>query len=383
MIPRLVHSGYPNPDGARVLAIDDKRENLYALEKLLKDLNIEFVAAYSPNEGLAKALEQEYACILLDVRMPGMDGFEVARLLREDDETAQMPIIFLTASLRGSEDIFRGYAVGAIDYLVKPLDPSVLKSKVSAFAALYLQRRELKRLNEELKRSNDDLERFAYLVSHDLKQPLRTINTYCSMAEKASSSVLKSQDLQWISSAASAARRASETVEDILSFSRLVRDPAHIEQVNVQTIVSEVTTDLEVSIRECGAVVTTSSLPEVMSSQVHLHRIFQNLIQNALTYRKADVSPEIHVSARKEANSWFFSVKDNGIGIAREHFEKIFGFFQRLHGPDQYGGTGLGLAICKRILEIHGGAIWLESEEGVGSVFHFTIPIFPVGTAPH
>jgi light-regulated signal transduction histidine kinase (bacteriophytochrome) len=230
------------------------------------------------------------------------------------------------------------------------------------------------RLNRDLLRTNQDLQQFAYAASHDLKEPLRTVATCLQLALRDySGKVLDQEAGQLINVAVNGAQRMHELVEALLEYSRAgeVGDST-MESVPVAGLVGDAITNLQSAIAETNASVSYGQLPVVTANPLHLAQVFQNLISNALKYRSAQ-PPRIVVSAAEDAHNWVFTVEDNGIGIQPEYQSQIFGIFKRLHGHE-VPGTGIGLAICKKIVDRHGGVIWVESELGKGSRFSFSMP---------
>jgi PAS domain S-box-containing protein len=233
---------------------------------------------------------------------------------------------------------------------------------------------QLHRLNRDLMRTNQDLQQFSYAASHDLKEPLRTVTNYLQLIRATySGKVLDQQAGQLFDVAVSGAQRMHALVEALLEYSRAgeVGD-ATLEPVHVDKVVGDVITNLQSAISETGAEVSLGPLPVVIANPLYLTQVFENLVGNALKYR-SEQPPRISITAAEGARDWVFSVEDNGIGIPPEYQAQIFGIFKRLHG-DEYPGTGIGLATCKKIVDRHGGAIWVESEPGKGSRFSFTLP---------
>ncbi|MGE5496627.1 MAG: PAS domain S-box protein, partial [Syntrophothermus sp.] len=226
---------------------------------------------------------------------------------------------------------------------------------------------------EELERSNKELEQFAYVASHDLQEPLRMISSYITMLDRKYSDLLDDGARQYIHFAVDGAKRMADLIHDLLSYSRLNTRKESFKFTDLNIILDEVRRDLQVAIQEAGAELKIGDMPELKVDQSQIKQLFQNLIQNAIKFRGKEFRTSIDVTSEYKEGSWIFSIRDNGIGISPEYHEKIFLLFQQLHGKDQYSGTGLGLAICKKIVERHGGRIWIESEEGKGSTFHFTL----------
>jgi signal transduction histidine kinase len=395
----------------KILLVDDKAENLVALEAVLDDLGEELVKAQSGNEALRACLEHDFAVILLDVKMPGMDGFETAAMIRERQRSCDTPIIFLTA-LKSEEHLFRGYYMGAVDYLYKPIVPEVLRSKVGVFvdlsrktallkkhaAALEEKNAQLRRevaerhkAEEEVRRMNADLERrvqdrtaelsrineelrqFAYVASHDLQEPLRTIGSYTQLLARRYKDKLDKDADDFIDYIVSGVGRMHTLLNDMLAYSRVSQSESRtLNPANCEAVLQSALLNLQATIKDSGAEITHDPLPIVLGDEIQLAQVFQNLISNAIKYRR-DEPPRIHISASEQDCEWLFSVSDNGIGIDAQYHDRVFGIFKRLHGRE-LPGTGMGLAICKRIVERHKGRIWVESEVGKGSTFYFTIP---------
>ncbi len=226
---------------------------------------------------------------------------------------------------------------------------------------------------QELKRSNMDLEQFAYVSSHDLREPLRAINGFMELLYKKYNEKLDASAIEYIRYATEGAKRMDDLLTGLLQYSRVGTHGKPFRQVSAQASLKSAITNLQRSIYETRAVITSDELPMVVADDIQVTQLFQNLIANALKFRN-EHKPEIHVGYQKKEDCWQFSVRDNGIGIDPQFNERIFLIFQRLHTRDKYPGYGVGLSICKRIVERHGGEIWLESQLGQGSTFYFTIP---------
>jgi signal transduction histidine kinase len=388
----------------KILLVDDQPENLVALEAVLEHLGQELVKAHSGREALRQLLDNDFAVILLDVKMPDMDGFECAAMIRERERSSDTPIIFLTA-LKSDEFLSRGYNMGAVDYLSKPIVPEVLRSKIAVFVELGRKNKLLKQQNlelqhlieerlraeddirrlnadlerrvhertQELSRSNEELRQFAYVASHDLQEPLRTVGSYAQLLAKRYRGQLDSDADEFVRYMVDGVTRMHVLLNDMLAYSRVTDSEAKtLRGVDSGDILKSALMNLEAAIKESDAVITSTDLPMVIGDDVQLTQVFQNLIANSIKYRRT-ARPEIHVSAEEMDGNWHFSVHDNGIGIEQKYWERIFGIFKRLHGRE-LPGTGMGLAICKKIVERHGGRIWVESKPGEGSNFQFTLP---------
>lgn len=232
---------------------------------------------------------------------------------------------------------------------------------------------EINRILAELERSNIELQQFAYVASHDLQEPLRMVTSYLQLLQRRYSNQLDSDADEFIGYAVDGANRMKQLIQDLLAFSRVGTRGKPFEPIQVDIILKEVLTNLETSIKETAVQISHDPLPTILGDASQLVQLFQNLLSNAIKFR-GESTPQIHIGAEKQDGVWQFSIRDNGIGFDPQFSERIFIIFQRLHTRANYGGTGIGLAICKKIVERHGGKIWVHSEPGVGTTFYFTIP---------
>lgn len=225
-----------------------------------------------------------------------------------------------------------------------------------------------------LERSNKELEHFAYVASHDLQEPLRKIGSFTELLARKYQGQLDEKADAYIGYIVDGAQRLQTLINDLLAFSRVTTKGKEFEPVDCNALLARVQLDLELAVKESSARLSVGDLPTVMADAVQLGQVFQNLIGNAIKYCASGEAPEIDVAAVAREGEWLFSVRDSGIGIEPQHFERVFQLFQRLHTREEYSGTGIGLALCKKIIERHGGKIWLESAAGRGSTFFFTLP---------
>jgi len=232
---------------------------------------------------------------------------------------------------------------------------------------------QLRTLLVELERSNKELEQFAYVASHDLQEPLRMVSSYTQLLEKRYGDKLDDDAREFMNYTVDGARRMQRLINDLLEFSRLSTRGKQLEPVDANEVLGTVRANLSAAIEDAGALVTNEALPTVMADPTQLSQLLQNLVGNAIKFHGAE-APRVHIAAGEQDGEWVFSVRDNGIGINQEYFDRIFVIFQRLHVTADYPGTGIGLALCKRIAERHGGRIWVESEPGTGATFSFSIP---------
>lgn len=386
----------------KILLVDDDERNLLVLEELLHLLPVSFVKATSGKKALKCLLNEDFALILLDVQMPDLDGFETAQIIINREKNKYTPIIFVTAYPPSETYLFKGYAVGAVDYIVKPIVPEILLSKVKVFIQLFQQANTLKKVNEELintntalqaeiierleterqlqqltnelKVSNQELEKFAYIASHDLQEPLRTVTSYTQLLAERYQDQLDKKANEYIGYIVNSATHMHQLIKDLLTYSRLGRNELNLKLTDCNLIIHNILVDLKLAIDENSANITWDTLPTIIVDSVKITQLFENLIGNALKYHGQE-PPEIHISAIYQENQWLFSIRDNGIGIENQYSEQIFVIFQRLHNAQEYSGTGIGLALCKKIVERHKGRIWIDSELGKGTTFYFTIPI--------
>lgn len=361
--------GIPN-----ILIVDDRKENLLATEKVLKNLQAKIFKANSGNEALSLMLRHKFAAVLLDVQMPEMDGFETAQLMQEYDSMQNTPIIFVTAISKEDKYASRAAGLGAVDYIFKPINADILRSKVKVYLDLYVQREQILKLNAVLRQSNEELERFAYICSHDMQEPVRMMHSYGELLERDCAANLGPDGVKYLKFITGSARHMQKMISDILTFSRIGREAPEIETVQCDEIIREVLGKFETVIAEKNAWVTCNPLPTLKTSNTLIRVLFQNLVGNALKFQDGALAPEIDIRAERKGQAWEFTIRDNGIGIDPVFNDKVFAIFQRYHRKEEYPGTGIGLSTCKKFLEIYGGAIWFESTPGRGSVFYFTIP---------
>ncbi|HXU84122.1 MAG TPA: ATP-binding protein [Polyangia bacterium] len=365
-------------DQPNVLLVDDVEANLVVLEALLGGLDCHLVRAATGNEALRQLLKREFAVILLDVQMPGMDGFEVARYARDNPSTSEIPIIFLTAMHSSDENLLRGYGTGAVDFLTKPINPEVLRAKVRVFLELYLGKRTLtdeiaahKQTLADLELANQALRAFTNAASHDLREPLRAVDGFMQALDEDFGDTLAPQARDYLERSRRASQRMVSLLDSLLAYARLQKPIAWLK-VDCNHAAEQVKGDLGERIAAAGATVTIAPLPSVRGDTARIYQLFLNLIGNAIKFRRPDVPPVVEVSADRSAEP-VFTVADNGIGIPAEHQATVFEAFRRLHNRTQFDGSGLGLTICQQIVEQHGGRIWLESEPGKGTRVSFTL----------
>jgi light-regulated signal transduction histidine kinase (bacteriophytochrome) len=364
-----------------ILNVEDNEATRYAKTRILQRAGYVVKEAETGKAALLMAAQEQPDLVLLDVKLPDMDGFEVCRQLKTNPATASILVVQMSAAFVEKTDLVRGLEGGADGYLTEPIQPEELLATVKAFIRLRLAEErlqkanvELKRQTAELQRSNQELQQFAYVASHDLQEPLRMVTSYIQLLAKRYQGKLDATAEEFINYTVEGATRMQELITDLLDYSRVHTQGQPFVMTNCEEILTRILLLMRVKIEETRAVVTHDPLPTVLADASQLGQVLQNLLSNALKFHGRGEPPCVHISAQLEGPYWVFKVQDSGIGIAPQFAERIFAVFQRLHTRREFSGTGIGLAICKRIVERHGGRIWVESEPGKGSTFSFTLP---------
>lgn len=359
-------------DKPRVLIVDDVAANLIALEAALQDLECELMRADSGNDALKLLLEHDYAVILLDVQMPEMDGFEVARLARGNERSQNTPIIFLTAMHDTEEAELRGYGTGAVDFLFKPFNPRVIKSKVQVFLDLYVQRRQLAEEIVAHKCTMAELEAFNYSVSHDLRAPLRAIDGFSRILVEDFGPDLNDEAKSHLDRIRGSAQRMDHLIRDLLELSRTTRAQVRKRSIDLGEVSAGVFERLRAAHPERTVETTVGPNLGAFGDPALLGIVMENLIGNAwkFTMKRSDARIELG-SLPADFPTYF--VRDNGAGFEMGQVTRLFRAFQRLHSTSEFEGTGIGLATVRRIVERHGGRVWAESRPNEGACFFFTL----------
>jgi light-regulated signal transduction histidine kinase (bacteriophytochrome) len=364
----------PTESVSQVLVVEDNQAELRLLCDVLRDEGFHVIGCDSAGEALGHVQQRDFGVAVVDLRLPDLSGTQLLKRIRGVDDQVRVIIYTGAASYDSAREALN---LGAFAYVEKRTDRSELLRHVHRAClervdryALDLEQAVATR-TEELARSNDELESFASVVAHDLRSPLLTISGYCQLLQEEFGDQLHDPANDYLNQIVSGAARMNHLIEDLLEYSRSARSPQLLERVEMESVVVHARANLEASIREQEAMIEVGPMPEVTGDQTQLVQLLQNLIGNAIKFR-CDQSPRVRVTASRDGDCWQFAVQDNGIGIEEEHFDRIFQAFQRLHGRE-YPGTGIGLAVCKKIVERHGGRIWLDSTVGQGTTFHFTL----------
>ena len=408
----------------KILAVDDREDNLLSIETILERDGYTIIKATSGRAALKILLHQhDFTLILMDVQMPDMNGFETASLIYQRERLKHIPIIFITAHNQGEEKMYEGYKLGGVDFIYKPINPELLRFKVSVFADLYkknhqlmLQEKKLtavnanlereieeRRINEEkikllnqqliennehLRSTIEELDRFAYVASHDLQEPLRKIMLFSDkILTRLHNKIDKEADV-YFQKIVKASERMQSLVSDLLKFSTHTNDKYGFEKTDLNEVLTDVLTDIEHHVQKKDAKIYAENLPVIWAVPTQIRQLFQNLISNSLKFTKKGFVPEIHIKSekieglgmeglnRELVNNTFYKIyiRDNGIGFDPKYADDIFVVFKRLHSYHEFEGTGIGLSICKKIVDKHNGQIKAESIPNEGSTFIITLP---------
>ena len=365
----------------RVLLVEDSPADVeLELLTLRKDgFDVSGDVAQTAEEFTARIRSAHYDLILADYNLPQWKGTEAVDILCR--ENLDIPLILVTGYL-GEEK--------AVDYIKQGATDCVLKDRLARLPTsvrraldekqLRDQRRraeeELAQKVAELARSNAELEQFAYVASHDLQEPLRMIANYTQLLAERYRGKLDEQADKYIDYSVGGAMRMQALIQDLLKFSRVGRQEIERRSTDCRLVVEQALKNLQAAVQESSAVVKWNGLPVVMADPAQLAQVFQNLIANAIKFHGPD-TPLIQIDSEKKDDEWVLTVSDNGIGIPAENWQDIFVIFRRLHTRTEYSGNGIGLSICKKIIERHGGKIWIEAQAKPGSCFRFTLPTDP------
>ena len=373
----------PRRQVASILIVDDDPNKLMALRSVLEPLGENIVEARSGTDALRNLLREDFAVILLDVRMPIMNGFETAEMIRQRPASELTPIIFVTGLDQAETDMGRGYELGAVDFVFAPVVPSILRAKVTVFVELYKAQGELKRYRDQLQglvhertaaltAINRELESFNYVVSHDLKGPLASLETSTRQLS-ANGEKLDAPTRHQVERLREASHRLTELLTGIQSLFNITRAEMRRERVNVSRLAREIVDDLREKEpdREVDAAVEPGLTVDGDARLVRV--LLTNLIGNAWKFTRNEERPRITVGKEVVGGETRIFVRDNGVGFDMIYAHRLFGAFQRLHSQSEFAGDGIGLAAAQRIVNRHGGRIWAEGALGEGASFFFVV----------
>jgi signal transduction histidine kinase len=406
----------------KILVVDDREDNLFSIEAILEQDNYTIVKANSGRAALKILLqEHDFSLILIDVQMPDLNGFETATIIYERDRLKNIPIIFITAHDYDEDYMFKGYKMGGVDYISKPVNPQLLRVKVGVFVELYRKNHQLmlherklisanrslqneieerraseekvRLLNEQLVENNahlqavnEELDRFAYVASHDLQEPLRKIMVF---SDKILMKEINDKETEkYFKKIISSSERMQLLINDLLSFSRHTTTTSDFKKTDLNALLKEAISELEIEIENTRAQFHIGEMPKVNVIPSLMRQLFYNLFSNAMKFRKKTENPVIDVQVEKvpaskvdfptkkpdDEDFYKITVSDNGIGFDPKYADEIFVVFKRLHSYHEFEGTGVGLSICKKIIEKHHGFITAEGKLNEGSTFTILLP---------
>ena len=364
----------------KILLVDDKPENLFSLEAILESENREIICAQSGNEALKLALKHEFALILSDVQMPGMDGFEMVEILRSNPKNKDIPIIFVTAISKEDKYVYQGYSEGAVDYLFKPLDATIVTAKTEVFIALYNQKRQLEKQKKQLETLNDQKNKYIGMAAHDLRNPLGVMQYFSELFLKETKDSLSAEQYRHMEIMHSSTNFMINMVNELLDISKIESGTFTLTKENVQpeklirnaVELNQIFSDKK---KITIAVEMADDLPDMMLDFSKITQVLNNLISNAIKYSESNST--ITIKATSENDTLAIKVVDQGQGIPKKEIPKLFQPFQTtsIKATNGEKSTGLGLTIAAKMVEAHEGSIAVKSELGVGSTFIIELPV--------
>ncbi|HVQ26017.1 MAG TPA: ATP-binding protein [Planctomycetota bacterium] len=369
-------------DTPALLIVDDQETNQRLYRAALKDIGAELLAAGSGEESLRLCRQRSFAMILLDVHLSGMNGFEVALRLREAGLAEATPIVFVSAVYVHEANAFRAYRLGAVDYILSPVVPQILRAKAAVFLRLHRMRREaeeqaraMERAYRELRSAHTELEHFSHSVSHDLRTPLGQIAGFAQLLQARNGAQLDDKGRECLEHVIDAARHMNGLIDDLLDLSRMTRSELQGEPVDLSALAREVARSLNDASLARPVQWRVEDGLQVHGDPRLLRAALTNLLGNAWKYTAQQPRPEVTLERTERDGQPVYCVRDNGAGFdVQAAGERLFRPFQRFHPSRQFEGTGIGLAIVQRVVVKHGGEIWAESTPGAGATFCFTLP---------
>lgn len=349
-----------------ILLVDDTPEHIEAAVSVLRENNFRIRIATKGNTALQLIKQHQPDLILLDVYMPEMDGFEICKIIKNDNDFKSIPIIFLTSS-NDEESIKKGFELGAQDYVVKPFNTSELLARVHTHI-------KLKKQTESLKQANRELDSFCYSVAHDLKAPLLSLNKLTEFLELDYSERLDREGHELIANIQEKSTEVIQIIEHLLDFSRMCEMQMNIETINLEQLFSEVYAELIKLEPQREVEFTIQHLPNIYGDPVMIKLLVSNILSNALKYTRNKKQACIVATSVENEREYIISIKDNGVGFDMRYSAKLFSVFQRLHSQNEFEGSGVGLAISQKILKRHHGTAWMTGKVDEGATFYFSFP---------
>ena len=367
-----------------ILIVDDDSTKRFALKTILAPLGEGVVEASSGPDALRQLLRQEFAVVLLDVRMPGMDGFETAQLIRQRPRSELTPIIFVTALDQAETDMGRGYDLGAVDFVFVPVVPAILRAKVAVFVELYRTQQELRRYRTRLETLveertialtaiNRELEAFSYSVSHDLRAPLMAFDGLSKTLLDDYGDRLDKKAKDYLKRMRTASQRMTSVFDGLQTLFRLTSGEIRREQLDVTALANEIVGDLRAGSPDRNVQVEVANGIRASGDKRLLRILLANLLNNAWKFSSTKTAPKVVVGTEMVDGESRIFVRDNGVGFDMIYAHRLFAAFQRLHSQSEFPGAGIGLATARRIVNRHGGRIWAEGGAGEGATFYFVI----------
>ena len=367
-----------------ILVVDDDSTKRFALKTILAPLGENVVEASSGADGLRQLLRQEFAVILLDVRMPMMDGFETAALIRQRPRSELTPIIFVTALDQAETDMGKGYDLGAVDFVFAPVVPAILRAKVAVFAELYRAQQELRRYRSQLEvlveerttaltAINRELEAFSYSVSNDLRAPMLAFDGLSQALLDDYGNKLDKKAKDYLQRMRRASQRMSSVFEGLQSLFRLTSGEIHRDPLDITALTQEVVSEIRSENPDRKVNVEIADGIRASGDKRLVRILLAALLNNAWKFTNTQTAPRIEVGAETVDGEARVYVRDNGVGFDMIYVHRLFGAFQRLHSQSDFEGAGIGLATARRVINRHGGRIWAEGAVGEGATFYFVL----------
>jgi hypothetical protein len=367
-----------------VLIVDDDATKRFALKTILTPLDENVIEASSGADALRQLLRDEFAVVLLDVRMPIMDGFETAQLIRQRPRSELTPIIFVTALDQAETDMGRGYDLGAVDFVFAPVVPAILRAKVTVFVELYRAQQELRRYRSQLEvlveerttaltAINRELEAFSYSVSHDLRAPLVAFDGLSQALLDDYSSQLDERAKGYLRRMRGASRRMTSVFDGLQTLFRLTSGEIHREEFDLSDLATEIVDELRAAAPGVQTQVDITPGMTMRGDKRLIRILLSNLVSNAFKFTSTTARPKVEIGREIVDGETRNFVRDNGAGFDMISSHRLFGAFQRLHSQSEFPGAGIGLATARRIVNRHGGRIWAEGAVGEGATFYFVV----------